>query len=346
MMRDRRATTSAADRHAADLVEGSPGIDAAWVRRRARGRAAMISYVVFGTAVAAIGAAVRAGPFGWLSGLEIDLLGGESPVLSGALGLSVLAIPIVVMLRAPRDIDHPATLGAQDAFDSTRRPRFVPSAGRRLRGVRAGRRWSAAVAALAIATGAVGWFASQRPRPGAGRPLPKLDRARLVESGAVLPPFARVVGLTDRPGAAWHVDRRIRQTRYRDAYVPLTQPSWRPGDEIDVVEKDALLPDDPPSRRNRFDPPGPREGALSRGLPSWLAQAMRASGFRVAPNVVVLEREPLDGVVPGPDWVDGFGWLVVTISFAFVALLMTWRLSRLVAMLDASAPDSRGGTQR
>ncbi len=328
--------------HLLDLVEGRGGVDEAWIRRRTRGLLAMTAYLVVAIASASVGAALRIGPFGVLSGLELRLMGAESPILSAALGLGLFALPTVWVLRRPRDVDHPMTLGAQDAFDPTRHPRFVPSPARQLDTTRMALRLSLAIVALAVASGSLGLLIARHGGPDAGRPLATLTRAQLLAPGAHLPRFARIVGVIAQPQAAWSFDSHVRQTHYRDTYIPLTDPSWRAGDLVEVLEKDALLPDDPPTDANRFDPPGPREGAVRAGLAPWLDQAMRAAGLPLAAQVRVLERQPLHGVAPGPDWVAGFVWIDVAGSVAFVAGLMAWRLSRRLATLqDAAAPESR-----
>ena len=327
--------------HALDLVEGERGIDDAWVRRRFLGLTAMVAYLLLGVAVVALAAALRIGPLGWLSGVEIRFLGAENPILSATLGLGLLALPVVWIMRQPRDARHPARLGAQDAFDPTRHPRFIPSPARRLAAARVALRVSLGATALAVIGGGLGWMVSQRPGPDAGRPLPTLTRGQLLAPVGRPPPFARIVGVLDQRQAAWSYDRRVRQTRYRDVYIPLTEPSWRRGDPVDLLERDDLLPDDPPTERNRLDPPGPREGAMHTGLPPWMVEAMRASGLSVAADARVLEREPLHGVVPGPDWVSGFVWLDFAGATAFVAGLMAWRMARRVAELRSAGARDR-----
>ena len=332
--------------HVLDLVEGEQGVDAAWVRRRSLGLTAMVAYLLLGIAVVALGAALRVGPLGWLSGVELRLLGVETPVLSAALALGLLAVPLVWVRRHPRDVRHPTVLGAQDAFDPTRHPRFMASFARRLATARIAQRVSLAAAALAMAAGGLGWTVSQRPGPDAGKPLPILTRGQVLAAGARLPPFIRGVGGVDQRQAAWGYDHRVRQTRYRDVYIPLTDPSWRRGDPVDLLERDDLLPDDPPTERNRLDPPGAREGAVHAGVAPWLVQAMRRSGLpvaasarvlSVATDARVLEREPLHGVAPGPDWVVGLVWLDFAGATAFVAGLMAWRMGRRVAELRSAA---------
>lgn len=231
-------------------------------------------------------------------------------------------------------------LGAQDAFDPTRHPRFIASPARRLAAARLALRVSRAAAILAVVGGGLGWTISQRPGPDAGGPLPILTRERLLAFGARPPPFARVVDATDQRRAAWSYDRRIRRTRYHDVYIPLTGPSWRRGDRVDLLERDDLLPDAPPTEGNRLDPPEPREGAVHAGLAPWLVEAMRASGLSVSADTRVLERQPLHGVTPGADWVAGFVWLDFAGASAFVAGLMAWRMGRRVAELKAAAAGS------
>ena len=93
--------------HVLDLVEGDPGVDQAWIRRRGRGVAAMTARGLASVALVGAGAAWRIGPFGWLGVIEVRAFGSESPILSGALGLGLLALPVVWVMRRPREGGRP-----------------------------------------------------------------------------------------------------------------------------------------------------------------------------------------------------------------------------------------------
>ena len=167
----------------------------------------------------------------------------------------------------------------------------------------------AGLALSCVVAAAIGGVLSMRPgdqRPGS--PLPRFTTSELTAPDVILPGYAHLADVVARPEMAWEHDYTIRATRYRDTYIPLTTPEWRPGDAVAVLQLD---------RRSLAGVPGPTEGSLSRNVPGWQVTAMRQSGLPVADDPLVLTREVLNGVVPEPDSVG----LVLAVAFGGAAAM-------------------------
>ena len=265
------------------------------------GQAVALIWYLGGFMALLVGAVMQVGPSAWVAAWQHRYLGSDSATIGFLPGFGLLLLPLLVARCLPRRTDRPFLCGVQDAlWPRTRPPGPVrPRDGqlvrlRRTRGIMAGLALGCVVAA------AIGGVLSMRPgdqRPGS--PLPRLTKAELAAPDAVLPGYAHLLDVVARPELAWEHDYTIRATRYRDTYIPLTTPGWRPGDAVAVLQLD---------RRGLAGVPGPAEGSLSRGVPGWQITAMRQSGIPVGDDPLVLTREVLNGVVPEP---DGVGLLLV-----------------------------------
>lgn len=273
-------------------------------RAWAWGQAVALVWYLGGFAALMTAMVMQVGPSAWAAAWQVRHWGSDSTTLGFLPGFALLLLPLVILRCLPRRAERPFLCGLQDALwpkqpvRRTALPREAELARlRRTRGVMAG------LAGACVAVAAVAGWMSLRPgdqRPGS--PLPVLTLPELTRPGAVLPGYARVVGAVPRPEEAWAHDYTIRTALYRDTYIPLIAPDWRPGDLVAAVQVD---------RRDLLGVPGPAEGTLSRGLPGWLLTAMREDGMKLVDAPVVLTRDTLHGTVPEP---DGVG-LVVAVLF-------------------------------
>lgn len=178
---------------------------------------------------------------------------------------------------------------------------------------------------------------------GAGTRLRELTLLAITTPGSTLPPYARLVGAVPQPTLTWLHDHAERWTDHRDAFTPLTGPGWRPGDPVALFEEDrTILGEDGLDAVLR---PSPVEGALGRGtLPSWVLDELRRRGVAVIADPVVLDRQALDGVVPGANTVGAVLSLVFGGTFALVALGVSfgyrYRRRRILREL-APSPNGR-----
>ena len=138
---------------------------------------------------------------------------------------------------------------------------------------------------------------------GAGAPLPSYTLPALAGADPdKVPGYIRLDGTVARPALAVVQDYTIKNTRYRDYYMPRTAPNWTDASVVSVVELDNTFPDDTPDLEFAFNPPGPVEGQLEPVvLPQDIAAQFAQQGLKTATPVYLLTRKQLGGVVPGAD---------------------------------------------
>jgi hypothetical protein len=320
-------------------------IDARWRRRNALGTACSVVWLLSMVAVVVAGCITHAGPFGWLAQGQLALLGSENPVLEAIpLYLLLLGLPYMVVRKLPRRLDRPFLCGIQESIDPRREPVVRPLPGAvRQRLVRL-RNGALVACALLLGGGAASfWICSHSGEP-AGRPLLQLTVEAVSSTTAALPPFARIVGAEAHRDRAWIWNHSVRQTRYRDYYIPLTAAGWQVGDPVTLVELDTLLPDDAPTDSNALEPAESREGAISRDAPgAWVIGEMRRQGLQVVDHPVLLERRHLRGVTPGPDMISAWLFLGMGTMLALFAALIAWSANRRARMFVVDKPPQHGG---
>ena len=306
-------------------------------RWAAIGKAAILVWYGGGFALLLLGVLVQAGPFGWAAAWQVRHWGGDALVLTVLPGFLLLAAPVVVLQLLPRRPGWPFIAGAQDAIAPGRNFAVRPVTPDRMAQVlltcaRAG----FVAAALFLAAGGIGFVAIGRiGNRGAGQPLPELTLAQATAPGATLPAYARLAGVTARPAFGWTHDHAVRQTRYRDRYIPLTGPSWRPGDLVMLLEQNGGAIDRSGVGDGLPEPAGAIEGSLAHNaLPGWMVEEMRRSGMALAADPVVLHRQALGGVTPGADsigaWFTAAGGVVLAALSGVVSLAWLYRRRRLL----------------
>lgn len=279
-------------------AEAQPGPAWAW------GQAVALLWYLGGFAALLVGAVLQVGPAAWMAAWQHRHGGSDSVTISFLPGFFLLLLPLLVARRMKRRPDRPFLCGVQDAlWPGTRPPRTARSRDGQLARLRRTSRIMLALALGCVAVAGILGALSMRPgeqRPGS--PLPRLTVAELTAPDATLTGHAHVVDAVAQPDGAWVHDYTVRATRYRDTYIPLTAPGWRPGDPVTMLQME---------RRGLAGVPGPPEGSLSRGVPGWMVGAMRQSGMALIDDPPVLTREVLNGVVPEP---DGVG-LILAVAF-------------------------------
>ncbi len=310
----------------------APPVDARWA---ARGRLAILVWYGGGFVLLMAGVLAQAGPFGWLAAWQVRHWGGDTLIVTVLPAFVLIAAPVVILQMLPRHPDRPFLLGAQDAIAPGRNTAIQPPTPARMAQVLlACARGGFAAAGLFLAAGGMGFELIQRiGNEGAGQPLPELGLAAVATPGAVLPPYARLVGVVAQPDHAWTHDHAVRQTRYSDRYVPLTDPGWGPGDAVTLLEEDRSVVGDPVDNWS-----GPVEGALARdAMPDWMADDMRRSGLALAAHPVVLTRLALGGATPGADMIAaglvGIGGVMFAVLSCIAALGWLYRRRKLLRRL-------------
>ena len=276
------------------------------------------------------GALTQTGVFARVAAWQVAHWGGNNFLLSFLPGFALLSAPVAVLGAWPSSGDRPGVRAAKAALWPPRdgRGRLAPDrVQRRLYVSAKACTW---IAAGSMAAGVLGYFAVIHiGNQGAGVPLSTPSLAAITVPGAPLPDYARLDGVTARPESVWVHDYSLRHDRYRDFFIPLTSPDWRPGDPVTVLEEDRTMPKYEPFWSNIANPPGPREGALERGnVPAWMIEAMRRDGVAVTDDPVVLMRKKLDGVVPGADTMMAWFCIWMGLVFGVVMLLVAWQMRR------------------
>lgn len=110
-------------------------------------------------------------------------------------------------------------------------------------------------------------------------------------------------------------------------YFPLRPASGRPDEPVLLVELDQTSPRYEPALWNMIDPPGPREG-LPSALSDWEAGELRRAGIRLAPHMIVLKRQQLDGRSPCPDPLDDTIYGMFGFVASFVGSVLWWAFKR------------------
>ncbi len=286
-----------------------------------------MAWYLGGFALLLVCAMTQTGPSAWAAAWQVRNWGSDNVLGSFLPGFAILLLPLIIVACLPRRADWPFILGAKEAMWPRDQPtRAALPLDRRLRLFRVARWIAAGLAATCLVAASVACWVSLAPGAQAvGSPLPELTLAAVSAPGAALPEYARIVGSTAQRSSAWEHDETLRRTEIQDLYIPLTVPSWRAGDQVDVLQLD---------HRGIAGLPGPSEGTLSRGIPAWLITSMREAGLAVTGNPVVLTRQPLGGIVPVPDGVAAILSLILggamAVMFGMAALSFHLAVRRLL----------------
>ncbi len=122
-------------------------------------------------------------------------------------------LPLIVLACLPRRADWPFVYGAKDVIWPRDRPeRVVLSPERALHRMRVARWIVTGLAASCLLAGDVGcWISLQPGAQPVGSALPVLTLQAATAPGAVLPEYARLVGVVVQRGSVWEHDHRGRQ---------------------------------------------------------------------------------------------------------------------------------------
>ena len=304
------------------------------------GRAAVLVWVGGGCAALFAGALLQVGPFAWAAAWQSRHWGFNSVVLSALPGFAVLAATVVLLQLLPRRPDWPFLCGAQDVLSPRRSLPLTPPPPDRMARVllRCAQLGLALSVLFPVAGGAAYVLTVAIGNRGAGSPLPELTLAALTQ--AALPGYARLTGAVPHPEARWVHDYTVRQTRYHTVYWPLTDPGWRPGDPVGLLEENSSVVGDGPASAGLAEP-GPIEGRLERGaLAGWMRSELRRTGVAVVGDPVVLVRRDLHGVVPGADMI-GAGMAVLLgawLGLFSLGISLAWLHRRRKLLRAASQP--------
>ena len=303
------------------LREGDPGIDARWLRLRRVGEVGAALWAVLVPVLLVIGFASAWGPFGWAATWQLRVFGFNNAVWLTIPLLPLAFLPILVARVARIGVDTPFLLGVRQSFDARWGPRIEEEGGARtiFRRRRRVARWVTAGGGVALAVFAgKGWHDATVPHA----PLATVGYARLA-AAVPLPPAVRVTGAASDHSLEWTHAYTVRRSTRRDVYYPLRPAGGPAGGPVTVVEMSSTSPQYEVAVWNMVDPPGPREGVPAL-LDEWTAGRLRAAGFPLAPRVIVLERQDLNGRSPYPDPITAFVFAVIAGSVALVAALTWW----------------------
>lgn len=319
---------------------GDPGIDAGWLRRYRWGAMGGAAWLVLLPVLLAVGFLSAWGPFGRIDSWQLDTFGSGSVILLVILFMPLAFVPLAAAHLLPVDASTPALLGIRQSFDTRWGPRVVGRPGdarARLRRLSRLAQGSAVVGAVTLAVFAgKGIHDADTPHP----PLPRVGMASLADSGQPLPYAVRLTDAVADRSRTWEHRYRIRQDSHRDVYYPLrpaaSAAGGATGGPAAIVELDQTNPQYEAARWNMVDPPGPREG-VPELLDDWTAGELRRAGIALAPRVVVLRRQRLDGHDPRPDPLDDFVFALFGFAALFCGLVFWWAMARAARQLPENS---------
>ena len=311
------------------------------LRWRKRGRIAVGVWFLGGYLALVACALLQAGPFAWAAAWQSRHWGSDNFILSFLPGFAVLTLSFIPLRLLPKRPDRPFLYGVQEVLSERLGTRRVapPSPDQLARTLLRFAKVGFVLSVLCPVAGGVACFLIIAiGNRGAGAPLPEVTLASMAQGA--LPDYARLTGAAAQPDASWVHDYALRQTRYHDVYLPLTNPGWHAGDKVTLLEEDrSVVDDDPPSPD--LAKPGPIEGRLERGaLPDWMVTEMRRTGVAVVDDPVVLVRSDLHGVVPGADMVMAVMSVVFGVTFGLFSLAISfaWRYRRRTLLRSMVSP--------
>ncbi len=269
-------------------------------RRRRAGKLTMLTWFVAGMLLTVAGALGQSGSFGWLAGWQQRLFGTDDVLVSVLPGLLMVMVPMFVVEALHRRVRNPFVAGLQDGVDRlTKTPSAADLPNPRRTLLRRGRLFLGLSLGTALAAAAWGAVVLRTTGRHQGEALPVLDIAAATAPNTALPPYARLAGVVAQDARAWVHDYTFRSDHHHDTYTPLTGPAWHPDEPVALLMEDVIFVHEDGTWRA---PPTALEGTLARGaVPEWMIEAMRRAGLHVTEHPVLLKRQRLDGIMPGPD---------------------------------------------
>lgn len=317
---------------------GDPGIDARWIKRRRWGAVVATGWFVLLPLGLGTGFMSHWGVFGQLDSWQLDTFGSGSVILLTLLFMPLMFVPHLVTRAATVDGSTPFLIGMRQAFDNDWGPRVEGPPGATST-FRTAQRVALGVAAIGAAVLTFAIWKGFRDAATPHAPLPDVTFAALVDPSAPLPDAARMVGVDADRSQQWSHDYRVRADTHHDVYYPLRPIGERADVPVALVELDQTSPQYEPKPWNSVDAPGPREG-LPSVLGDWEAGELRRAGMTLAPRVIVLQRQQLDGRSPFPDPMDDLLYGMLGCVAMFTGSLCWWsfrRVERLRVARDTAA---------